>query len=85
LSLAIVVAAGVWMIAHRGDTAINRNPATPGQAVAPIQDGKTLDFSSGKLVVKSDPTLKQAGAELDAAVANVTFAPRGNQTTPPTK
>jgi hypothetical protein len=45
----------------------------------PIQDGKTIDFSSGQPVVRDDAKekarLEQAVKEIDAAAGNITFAP----------
>jgi hypothetical protein len=55
----------------------------PARAIPPpappvaIQDGKTIDFSSGQAVVKDDAKEKAAFdrslAEIDSATANVTF------------
>lgn len=77
LSLALVA-----LFAALAGIAVSIAATRKKHAIVPIQDGKTMDFSSGKLVVTTDPTLKKAGEELEAAAANVTFAPRGNQTTP---
>lgn len=53
-------------------------PKAPPQPVT-IQDGKTIDFSSGKAVVKDEAkektALEKSLAEIDAATANVTFEP----------
>jgi hypothetical protein len=52
-------------------------PPPPTLTAVPIQDGKTIDFSSGQAVVKDDvkekAALDRAVAEIDAATANVTF------------
>jgi len=53
-------------------------PAKPKPEV-PIQDGKTIDFSSGVPVVKDDAkekaALERSLKEMDEAARNVTFAP----------
>ena len=53
-------------------------PVAPKSNVT-IQDGKTIDFSSGRPVVKDDAqekiALARAVAEMDAAARNVTFEP----------
>lgn len=49
--------------------------ATPPPPVA-IEDGKTIDFSSGRPVIQDDTaTLEQARRDMEAATANITFAP----------
>ncbi|HVU34341.1 MAG TPA: hypothetical protein VHE61_12970 [Opitutaceae bacterium] len=67
-----LVALGLWLTWHRNVRRVQ--PATA------IQDGKTIDFSSGKPVVKDDPKEKEiidrAVAQMDAAAANVTFSPQ---------
>ena len=69
----IVGVALVLLVARRRSTAPVR------KADVTIQDGKTIDFSTGQPVVKDDPTEKQAiersVAQMDAAAASVTFAP----------
>lgn len=64
---------------------VMRLSANRPHEVVPIQDGKTMDFSSGRAVVKNDPAdeaaLQKSVAEMNAAAGNVTFSPRGNQTT----
>ncbi len=51
-------------------------PAAPRPTVA-IQDGKTIDFSSGRPVVKDDAkqkaTIDKAVREMDEAVKDITF------------
>lgn len=79
---------GLWYGAHRRAA----NTAAPGRTAQPnveIQDGKTIDFSSGKPVVK-EPTAREK-AELEATAAamreatrDVTFAPQPT-TVPPDK
>ncbi|HVU25496.1 MAG TPA: hypothetical protein VHE13_15315 [Opitutus sp.] len=74
--LLIVVALGVgigfavWFTRWRA--------AQPKPAVA-IQDGKTIDFSSGRPVIKDNPAEKKiiadSVAEMDAAAKDVSFAP----------
>ncbi len=53
-------------------------PAAPKPEVA-IQDHRTIDFSSGKPVVKDSTedraAIDAAVKEMDAAAANITFAP----------
>lgn len=48
---------------------------TTDRALVPITDGKSYDFSSGKAVVKDDPTLKDAEREMNEAAKDVTFPP----------
>lgn len=47
--------------------------------VTSIQDGKTIDFSSGQSVVRDDAAdraaLEKAKREIDEATADITFAP----------
>ncbi|MCC6416567.1 MAG: hypothetical protein IT582_11715 [Opitutaceae bacterium] len=47
--------------------------------VTSIQDGKTIDFSTGQAVVRDDAAdraaLEKAKREMDAATADITFAP----------
>jgi len=49
-------------------------------AVVAIQDGKALDFSSGKPVFKTDPALAGQIAELDSVAGTVMFAPKQGAT-----
>jgi cytoskeletal protein RodZ len=76
-----LIALGVWSISHRRD----RHAPTPRPNVA-IQDGKTVDFSSGQPVVKDDAKEKKAIADsvaaMDEATKNVTFAPTATATQP---
>jgi len=52
-------------------------PETPAEV--PIQEGKTIDFSSGKPEVRETDAdraaLERAKREMDEATRNVTFAP----------
>ncbi len=52
-------------------------PPARAPAVVPIEDGKTIDFSSGRPVIKDDPankaTLDAALKEMDEASKGVTF------------
>jgi hypothetical protein len=61
-------------------------PAPAGAAGVAIQDGKTIDFSSGKPVLKDSPEEKALIArsvkEMDEAAQEVTFAPPAKKTAP---
>ena len=57
---AAATAAAFWLYAAQ--------PRTHAPAVVPIQDGKTIDFSSGKPVIKDSSADK---AKLDAAVKEI--------------
>lgn len=74
--LALAVLAGM-ALGYRYQQRREQAKATP-KPVA-IEDGKTIDFSSGKPVVKDDAAdraaLEKAKREMDEAAANVTFAP----------
>jgi hypothetical protein len=81
-----LVATGMWLTSHRPFHPSGRKPApssapaTRAKPEVPIQDGKTIDFSSGQAEVKGDPkeqaAIAQAVAELNAAAGNVTFTPK---------
>ena len=47
--------------------------------VVPIQEGKTIDFSSGQAEVRDDAAdraaIEKAQREMDEATADITFAP----------
>jgi hypothetical protein len=80
-----LIALGLWSISRRGTPRhIDKPPAAAAKEV-PIQDGKTLDFSSGKAVVKDSAAEKAAidrsVAQMDAAAADVTFVPKSTATT----
>jgi len=53
----------------------NQNPPTE----VPIQDGKTIDFSSGRAEVRDEAAdraaIEKAKREMDEATADITFAP----------
>lgn len=72
-----MVALGIWLTSRRGATR-RTNPEVP------IQNGKTIDFSSGKPVVKDEAkdkaAIDQAVAAMDAATKNVTFTPKAAPT-----
>jgi hypothetical protein len=72
LALAMIVF-GLWSISRR-----SARRARPREV--PIQDGRTIDFSSGKPVVKDDAKEKAAIAkgvsEMENAAGNVTFSPK---------
>lgn len=67
-----LIATGLWLTSHR-------RPMRARPAEVTIQDGKTIDFSSGKPVIKADAEEKakiQQGVDaINSATANVTFAP----------
>ena len=69
--LMLLAMAGFWWMQHH-------DPKVK-PAVA-IQDGKTIDFSTGRPIVKDDAKQKAAieksVKEMDAAAANVTFTPK---------
>ncbi|HWA88287.1 MAG TPA: hypothetical protein VG710_18815 [Opitutus sp.] len=70
IAFAIGVAGAVWFT-HR--------PTTSPKPTVTIQDGKTIDFSSGKPVIKDNPDerkiIADSVAEMAAAAKDVTFAP----------
>ena len=76
--LALAAAAMFFMLRPR--------PAAQAAAVVPIQDRKTIDFSSGKPVVKDDAeehaAIAKAEKEMAAAAQGVTFGPK-NDAPPP--
>jgi len=74
IAAGLALALGLWMARTRR-TARHLPEAR-------IEDGKTMDYSSGRLVVKVDPSLKVAEDELKAASANVTFAPVAKPSAP---
>jgi hypothetical protein len=80
-----LVALGVWLEMRRPFTHHAPVARPAPQKAVPIQDGKTIDFSSGKAVVSDDAkqkaALDRAVAEIDAATANVTFQPQPTPTT----
>lgn len=69
---AAATAAALWLYVSHGRRA-HRGPAEP----VPIQDGRTIDFSSGSPVVKDDAAnrakMDAALKEIDAATRTVTF------------
>lgn len=69
-----LVALGLWSVSRRNQ----RHARSPKPEVT-IQDGKTIDFSSGKPVVKDDAKEQKAIASsvavMDEATKNVTFSP----------
>ena len=71
LAVLAVIALGGWLRHRQAASAANPEVA--------IQDGKTLDFSSGRPVVKDSPAEKKiidsAVKEMDDAAKNVAFAP----------
>ncbi|MBP6507184.1 MAG: hypothetical protein KA257_06430 [Opitutaceae bacterium] len=80
LTLGIIIGmiAGYFFLRHRQATA--RAPvAGPTPAEVAIQDGKTIDFSSGAAQVKDTPedraALERAKKNMDEAAQEVTFAP----------
>ncbi|MDB6126439.1 MAG: hypothetical protein JWM35_335 [Verrucomicrobia bacterium] len=77
LVVAVGVALGYWW-SHRRQELKTNLAATPRQNVA-IQDQKTIDFSSGKPVVKDSTNDKaiidKAVKEMDDATKDISFAP----------
>ncbi len=63
-------------------------PVKKAKLEVAIQDGKTIDFSSGVAVVKDDAKQKavidKAVAEMESALRSVTFAPAAPKTAEPT-
>jgi len=86
IAVAAGVALGYWFNrpaappASPGPQAVKGNgpPPTPAEPVA-IQDRKTIDFSSGRPVVKDSPQdraiIDAAVKEMDEAAKNVSFGP----------
>jgi hypothetical protein len=72
--LMLLAMAGFWWMQHRDPKVKSAKPAVA------IQDGKTIDFSTGRPVVKDDAkqkaALEKSLKEMDAAAASVTFAPK---------
>lgn len=90
--LALGMIAAWFFLRHRPQPAPELVPLAPAPAVAPvalpppvpvketvIQDGKTIDFSSGQPRVQDTPAdraaLERAKREMDEAAKDVTFAP----------
>lgn len=81
VSAVIVLALAAWFMTQRPlkPPPPARTPSASGNAkpVVPIEDQKTIDFSSGKPVVTADPKQKEiidrAVADMKAAAADVTF------------
>lgn len=84
LRLLLVLAVGVAGLALGGWWW--RRHATRVAAVVPIQDGKTIDFSSGQPVVKDSPAdraaMEKALKEMDEAAKDVTFPATETATKP---
>jgi hypothetical protein len=80
LWLLLAVAAGVLL--SRGWQSSRTPPAT-----VPIEEGKTIDFSSGQPVIKDEAAdrsaIQKAQREMDEAAANITFAPTKPQPASP--
>lgn len=72
-----LVMLGVWLTSHRP---MHRAAPAVRHTEVPIQEGKTIDFSSGQAVVKDDPAQKAAiergVTNINAAAGNVTFGPK---------
>ena len=70
VAFALGLALAAWFVRWR---------AAQAKTVVAIQDGKTIDFSSGKPVIKDDATEKKiiadAVSEMDTAAKDVTFPP----------
>ena len=85
LAVALVLAAVFWRrsgapAASSAGTPVTNHPATPAKPKADvaIQDGKTIDFSSGAPVVKDNEkdkaAIDRAVKEMEEATKNVTFS-----------
>lgn len=84
LVAAAMIALGMWNISRRG----TRRVVPPAGATAvdaskvevPIKNGATIDFSSGKPVVKDTPAEKtkidRSVTEMTKATSDVTFPPK---------
>jgi hypothetical protein len=74
--VAVLAAVGAWAVQHQR---VTRRVSPVAHAEVAIQDGKTIDFSSGTPVVKDDAAEKAAidrsVAAMDAAAAQVSFTP----------
>jgi hypothetical protein len=83
LALLLLFAIALLMIAVRWFY-FRPHPAPANSPPVTIQDGKTIDFSSGKPVVKDNPEEKaiidRASREMEEAAKNVTFAPTAKPT-----
>lgn len=79
IAIAVGVLLGRWM-SHR-----HSGPPSALPPPVAIEDGKTIDFSSGQPVVQDDAAaIEQARREMEAATANITFAPtKLPESTPP--
>lgn len=86
LLVAVLAAVGTWAVQHR--RAMRRVTPVAARSDVSIQDGKTIDFSSGKPVVKDSASEKAAidrsVSTMDAAAANVSFAPKSQPAMPAT-
>ncbi len=78
LGIIIGMVAGYFFLRHR-QIADRSSGARPAPAEVAIQDGKTIDFSSGAAQVKDTPedraALERAKKKMDEAAQEVTFAP----------
>jgi len=94
--LAVAVGFVLWYVADRkarqraAPTPAPRvvGPAVPAEPVDLTQaDGQTVDFSSGRPVIRNDladqAALEAAKPELEAALSEVTFTPPPSSTPPP--
>lgn len=65
----------------------SRPPAETAEPPVAIQDGKTIDFSSGRAEVRDTPedraALESAVKEMEAAAKEVTFSPTSASPPPP--
>lgn len=75
LALTAAAVGGLWVFSDQSQSA----DVQAAPEVVPIQDGKTIDFSSGKAVVGDSvdekSKLQRSVAEMQAAAGNVSFAP----------
>ena len=72
--LLLLAMAGFWWMQHRDPRVKGPKPEVA------IQDGKTIDFSTGRPIVRDDAkqkaALEKSVKEMEAAAANVTFPPK---------
>jgi hypothetical protein len=79
IATSTVVAAASAVAGSTTAAAASAAPPTQKPVVA-IEDGKTIDFSTGDAVIKADPEekarIERSLKDIDAATADVTFGPK---------